>query len=98
MCLITDNLEIRVACKDIICYKYGNVGSDGESFYPMFVSDYKYTKGILQPRVDIHIRDYGVVEEGYHAYIKPSTSRSCKCYSQALFINKSIEYISILFL
>ena len=57
--------EKKVAEKNIFCWK--RLGNFGKSL----IQGYKYKTGVLQPQVEIKVREmYMTIEEGYHSWVE----------------------------
>jgi len=62
MCFLADNDKIKIATKDIVCYKV--VSKELTSS----VYKYKYTIGEENPMVTIVVGYSKIVRKGYHSY------------------------------
>jgi len=75
MCLTTFDRDLKIADKDIVCYKKGYIKPD-DTFEPYYQDYYRYKKGELQPHVPIvfsGVEGEFIVSEGYHSYIAKPT-------------------------
>ena len=76
MCFIVTNKRVKIAKKNIVCYKVSTFRQQGKlsTFTPCYQNCFTYIKNEPTTKVELMIK-YGEIHRGYHSYI---TLKACR--------------------
>ena len=77
MCFIVTNKRVKIAKKNIVCYKFSAVNQQGKdfTFLPYFQNCFTYKKNKPTLKVELTITDDNEINRGYHSY---NTLKACR--------------------